>query len=156
MWNERPPARARRQAGFTLIEMIIAIVVIGVGLAGVMMAFSTVAKHNADPLVSRQMLAIAKELMEEIQLKPYAHAATALDGCRRAHLDDVADFNGYASTNQICDIEGTPIAALAGYSVAVAVSTGSLGGVTGRQITITVTRGSDTVSLVGWRTDYGD
>ena len=149
-------APAARQRGFTLIEMIIAIVVIGVGLVGVLLAFSTVSRHNADPMVGKQMLAIAEEMMEEIQLKPYDHAATALDGCRRSQFDDVADFNGYTTTNRICDIEGTEIASLAGYGVDVDVVAGTLSGVAAWQITVTVSYGTDNLTLVGWRTDYGD
>ena len=61
-----------RQRGLSLVEMVIAIVILGVGLAGVLLAFSTVTRGSADPVVTQQMLAIAEEMLEEIQLKPYA------------------------------------------------------------------------------------
>ncbi|MDT7836891.1 prepilin-type N-terminal cleavage/methylation domain-containing protein [Aquabacterium sp. OR-4] len=150
-----PPGRARR--GFTLPEVIIAIVVLGVGLAGVLLALRTAARGSADPVVQRQMQAIAQELLEEIQLKPYAAAANApAAGCARDSFNDVADYHGHASTG-ICAVDGTVIPALAGYSLAISVSGGTLGGVAAaRRIVITVTQpaGGHTLQLVGWRTDY--
>lgn len=146
---------SRRQRGFTLPEAILAIVVLGVGLAGVLLAFGTVARGSADPMLRQQMLAIAEGLMAEIQLKPYASAANAAPGgCSREAFNDIADYNGYAS-NGICTVEGVAIAALAGYQVAVAVQAGNLGGVTAAtRITITASHAGDSVQLVSWRTDY--
>ena len=146
----------RRQGGFTLVEMIVAIVILGVGLAGVMLAFSTAARGSADPVVHQQMLAIAEEMMEEIQLKPYASASnSAPAGCARDTYNDVSDYQGYATSGQICTVDGVAIAELASYSVSVGVATGSLAGVAAaRRITVTVSRGSDSFALTGWRTDY--
>lgn len=146
----------RRQGGFTLVEMIVAIVILGVGLAGVMLAFSTAARGSADPVVHQQMLAIAEEMMEEIQLKPYASASnSAPAGCARDTYNDVSDYQGYATSGQICTVDGVAIAELASYSVSVGVATDSLAGVAAaRRITVTVSRGSDSFALTGWRTDY--
>jgi len=144
------------QRGFTLIEMIIAIVVLGIGLTGVLIAFSTVARGSADPMIAQQMLAVAEEMLEEIQLKPYAAAAnTAPAVCARDTYNDVRDYNGYTTNGQICSIDGTPIASLAGYSVQVQVQPAALAGVAAAlRIDVTVTRGTDTLTLTGWRTDY--
>ena len=61
--------------GFTLVEMLIAIVVIGVGLAGVLVAFNTSVRASADPLLQRQMLAIAEGLLEEALSRPFTAQA---------------------------------------------------------------------------------
>lgn len=53
-------------------------------------------------------------------------------------------------------VDGTPVAALATYSVSVGVSTATLVGVTAaKRIVVTVTHAGETLSLVGWRADYG-
>jgi len=140
----------------TLIELIVAIVVLGVGLAGVLIAFSTVARGSADPVIAQQLLAIAEEMLEEIELKPYAPAANAAPaGCARNTFNDVADYDGYATAGRICTIDGVPIASLAGYSISVQVQAAALDGVgAARRILVTVTRGADAVTLTGWRTDF--
>ena len=142
--------------GMTLVEALIAIVVLGVGLAGILLAFNTVARSTADPVLAKQMLGVAQELLEEIQLKPYAAAANAAPaGCARDTFNDVADYHGYATSGSICAVDGTPIAALAGYSVNVSVVSATLNGVAAaKRITVTVSRGADSLSLVGWRTDF--
>jgi MSHA pilin protein MshD len=146
----------RSQAGFTLVEMIIAIVILGVGLAGVAVAFSVAIGRSADPVINQQLLAIAEEMIEEVQLKPYASAAnSAPAGCARDTYNDVSDYNGYATSGQICTVDGVAVSVLAGYSVSVGVATATLSGVAAaKRITVTATRGSQSLTLVGWRTDF--
>ena len=50
----------RYARGFTLIELIIFIVVISVGLAGIMVVINTVVASSADPLIRKQSVSIAQ------------------------------------------------------------------------------------------------
>lgn len=147
---------SERARGFTLIEMIMAIVIISVGLAGLLSVFSTGVKSSVDPVVRKQLLSLTEELLEEIALKPFvAEANVAAGGCARAVFNDIDDYNGYATTGQVCNLDGVPIASLDGYSVTVAVVAAALEGVTdARRITVTASRGSESITLVGWRTNY--
>lgn len=153
MQSEGAPTRQR---GFTIIEMVVAIVVIGVGVAGLMSAFSMSVRNSADPMQLKQSQVVADEIMGEILLKPYTSAtAGAQVGCARNQFYDVVDYNGYTTTGKICDVDGVAIAGLNGYSLKIDVVATTLGGLTAaRKITVTVTRGTETYVLVGWRTDY--
>lgn len=54
------------QQGFTLIETIVFLLVVGIGVVGLLSAIGTAVRHSADPLPQKQALAIAEALMEEI------------------------------------------------------------------------------------------
>lgn len=153
------PARrlpAAMPRGFSLPEMLLAIVVLGIGLSGLMSALSGFARSSADPLIQRQMLAIAEGLLEEIQLKPYAAAAhDAPAGCARDTFNDVADYHGYATDGHICAVDGTKVELLAGFSVKVAVERATLMDVgDALRIEVAVGRGNDSLTLTAWRTDH--
>jgi len=141
----------------TLIELVIAIVIIGVGLAGLLAVFSNVVRGSADPVIHKQMLSIAEEMMEEIALKSYASSPNiAPAACARNTYNDIVDYNGYSATS-ICAIDGTAIPALAGYQINVAVVSDAttLGALASKKITVTVTHGAESMQLISWRTDWG-
>jgi len=147
----------RRARGFTLVEILLAIVIIGVGLAGVLSVFVASVSNSADPVVRKQLQSIAEEMMEEITLKPYAVSGTAptpSDCAARTNYDDVSDYSGYFSTGRICDIDGAPISLLNGYSVVTTVTISTLQGVPAKVITVQASRGTDSITLTGWRTPY--
>ncbi len=154
-----PPAlsteREAAQRGMTLMELVLAIAVVGIGLAGILVAFNQAVFRSADPLVRKQMLAIAEEMMEETRLKPFAPAANAAPAaCARNTYNDVDDYNGYAAA-AVCDIDGNAMASLAAYGVAVAVTAANLpNGVAAKRIVVTVSHGGDTLTLTGYRTDW--
>ena len=156
----------RRASGFTLVEMVIAIVIIGVGLAGVLTAFNTTVRSSADPLIHKQMLAVAEEMMEEVLLKPFTgdgvvpvNAQQACGGgASRVAFDEVPDYNNYSTTG-ICDVDGAAVVGLGGYNVTVAIDNAATLGagalaVGATRVTVTVTHGAETITLIGWRTNY--
>lgn len=152
--------------GFTLVELIIAVIIIGVAIAGVLAAYINSVRSSGNALVGKQLIAIAEEMMEEILLKPYAVSGTApgnvqvscggnASAANRTAFDDVRDYANYQTTG-ICDIEGNAISGLESYGLAVAIDpTFSLGGIANTlHITVTATAGSQTVVLHGFRTNY--
>ncbi len=146
-------------AGFTLAELLLLIVVLGVALAGILLVINSTTTHSADPMVRKQAMAIAESTMEEVMAQPFAVIGAppgTRDQTTRASFDDAQDYNGF-QTNGIYRIEdGTPIAGLENYSVNVAVVTATVGGVAGAlEIAVTVTGPINTsYALTGHKFDY--
>lgn len=145
----------RRQAGFTLVELIFFIVVVSVGIAGILMVMDVSVKASADPMVRKQAMALADSLMEEILLKAYQDPdglPNVVEG-GRALYDDVDDYHGINETISSAGpiFVGMP-ANLNGYQIQVTVSATSLGTVAAKQVTVTVSRGNESISMTGYRT----
>lgn len=145
----------RRMAGVTLVELIVAIVIVGVALAGLVAAYNRASVASADPVITQQMLAIAESMMEEVMLKPYDGGDGAV-GTTRAQYDEIGDYANY-SAQAVTDADGQPIAGLGRYSVSVAVGpvADALPGVDAndaRRIDVTVAHGAERLTLSGWRT----
>ena len=64
-----------KQAGLTLIELLMFIVIVGIGLAGILSVINLTTGASADPLIQKQSLAIAESLMDEITLQPFTLCA---------------------------------------------------------------------------------
>ena len=140
-----------RQRGFTLIELIIFIVVVGAGLAGILSVMNTVVKSSADPMVRKQAMALADSILEEILLKSYADPdGTNAGETGRSNWDNVDDYSGKSNAN----FPDLP-AELASYVIGIVVDDGSpILGIAARRVTVTITRGSDVVSMTGYRANY--
>lgn len=139
-----------RQAGISLVELVMFIVIVGVAVAGVLSVMNFTARHSADPVIRKQALAIAESLLEEIELQPFtycdpddANAANAtgpfvgVNGCATTvealgpeagetrytspQFDNVNDYNGF-SMSPIVDITGSPITGLGAYTASVSIS----------------------------------
>lgn len=146
-----------------MIELIIFIVIVGVGVAGVLSVFTTSVSRSADPMVRKQALSIAESLLEEILLKDFVDPNGDGNGtpgvcnggvvANRPRWDDVCDYNGFTSTG-ITDAQGNAVAALANYSVlpAVAVTTVAVGGVNLKRVEVSVTdTQNNVITIVGYR-----
>lgn len=69
--HKSAPKHGRHQAGISFIELVMFIVIVSVGVAGVLSVMNVTTRHSADPLVQKQALAIAESLLEEIELQPF-------------------------------------------------------------------------------------
>lgn len=152
----------RHQCGFSLVEIVISMVIVGVGLAALLTPIITTTQHSADPVVRKQSLAVAEALLDEIESMPFANPAGGFAGAatqaNRPLFDNVADYNGF-NTVGIFTLDGVAIPALANYNVTgVAVTPtalGAIGAANALLITVTVTGpGGEAVSLSGFRTNY--
>jgi MSHA pilin protein MshD len=154
----------RHQRGVTLVELIVAIVIVSVGLAGVLAALSRTTVTSANPMVIKQMTAVAEGMMEEIQLRSFTVEApieAPLNACARNHFNDVLDYHGYAQP--VCDMSGTPLPLAGEMTVAVnaviagagaPITAGALPPADAIVIDVTVTSGGQSHVLRGWRTRY--
>lgn len=140
----------------TLVEIIIAIVVVGIALAAIMSVFVVTTQHSADPMGRVQAQILAEGYLDEILLKKFYDTTTSrvCPGGAGSHAAYVCGYNGLSET---------PIA---GYTVAVSVTPPTPGTVTLNgldnssvmrvlKIDVTVTGPDSTsVNLTGYRTNY--
>lgn len=145
------------------------IIIVGIGVAGILLVFSVTTKASADPLIRKQMLAIAEALIEEVQAKPFTYcdtddpnAPTAVDATdcptiaegigpegetrysTTVPFDNVNDFAGFDTSTAvpagIADLSGTVIGGLGAYAATIAVAGSALGGIVAAEsLLITVT-----------------
>lgn len=137
-----------RQRGLSLVELVIFIVVLGIGIAALAVIYNQLTLASVDPTVRKQAVAIANSLMEEIQLRPFTYcdpddaavftAANAaacgtpenigIEGPETRYgptlYDNVSDYDGFGMAGSIQDITSSTIAGLSGYSAAVAIANG--------------------------------
>jgi MSHA pilin protein MshD len=144
----------RRMAGVTLVELVVAMVIVGIALAGLMTVYNRASIASADPLITQQMLAIGETMMEEVMLKPYE--STTGTKSTRAQYDALDDYASYAKQT-VTDVDGNAIAGLERYRVAVTVGPAGqpLPGIATadvKRIVVTVWNGDQNLVLTGWRT----
>jgi len=99
------------ERGFSLIETVIAIVIIGIALAGVVAVFFQNIQEGSRPLLETRGIELGQAMMDEILLKrwdedtplgggriPTAQANIGTEGTEttRTDFDDVDDYNGYS------------------------------------------------------------
>ena len=87
----------RRQRGVTLIELVISLVIIGVGRASIILAFGTAGVAAARPDRTVQAVAIAEAYLEEISLQPFVDPDGVTEGSRDL-FDDIFDYHGLSES----------------------------------------------------------
>ncbi len=133
-----------RQQGLSLIEVVVFIVVLGIGMAGMAVIYNQLTLSSVDPMVRKQAVAIANSLMEEIQLRPFTlcdpddpNVFTAptpacgtpegvgAEGAETRYgptfYDNVSDYDTFSMIGSIQDIGNNTIAGLGGYEARVAI-----------------------------------
>ena len=149
----RPDIRLQR--GFSLLEVVVAIVVLGLMFGGFVTVYSTILHQSAEPQLGTQAIAIADSYLNEITSRAYRDPDTAaLCGgpeAQRPAFDDVCDYdalpqNGCTATSAACPVlgdcacgrDGQPQDGLPGFQVSVSVVPALLAGVNGLQVQVQV------------------
>ena len=114
----------QRQTGTTLIELVIAIVIISIAALPILMVLSTSVGNSADPMIRHQAVAIAEAYLEEIALRSFADPDGVDGEASRDLYDDVDDYNGLVDAGAR-DQFGNALAGLGDYTVTVAVTASS-------------------------------
>ncbi len=144
------------QRGVTLVELVVAIVVIGTAAGVILGLLSANVNASADPMVRQQAVAIARAYMEEILLRDFTDPDGSDGETARVDFDDVDDYDGLLDA-VARDQFDNPITGLGDYTVSVSVtSSGALPGVPAAdslRVDVTVSRPPFLAfSLSGYRT----
>jgi MSHA pilin protein MshD len=171
MCAERGRARApaRRQRGASLIEVVVFIVIVSIAAAAVLGALQWSARASPDPMIRKQLLAIAEAMLDEVTLQPFtwcdptdANVATATGAGDCATLaeangpeagesrysttqpfNNVNDYDGFTMTG-IRNVLNDAITGLDAYTVAISVAPATLSDASGSgaaalRVTVTAT-----------------
>ena len=165
--------------GFTLIEIVITIVLLGAMMAGMTVMFAKNVENSHRPYLRQRALAVANAFMEEIQRKRWDENTPIGGGCvltgtghcttpgaiaeagmgteegARADYDDVDDYDAITNQTPPQDSTGAAMPGYTGFSVSVTVTQPAWNGVPAadvKLITVDVTSSSnETVTLKSYR-----
>ncbi len=154
MCIERTFKPLARQAGVTLVELIVALTLATVVMGSIWSAWTLLSTRSADPLVARQQLAVAQSLLREIELQPLPGTAVAAATPGRTGFASISDYDGL-TMNGISDIEGQAVPGLQSYGASISVQPQAFSGVAASQgwwIQVNVTGPDGRALLLGaWR-----
>ena len=135
--SEAQPKNLAWMRGFTFVELIVTIVILGIAATGILYTMSINTQHSADPMVQEQAILIAEAYMEEILLKKFLDPSNGTTNvcppaeATRAQYDNVCDYNlptagnvggGLTDLGAHNVINATPIPGLESYNVSVKVA----------------------------------
>lgn len=132
----------RNQRGVTLVELVIAIVIIGLAATALLRSFGLQLFDSVDPMVRSQSQLLARQFLSEVTSKSYYDPAAdprtnpTLDNAQvsasiqdqtastagppRSNWDNVYEYEGYDSgSGGITDVQGNAITGLENYRVQV-------------------------------------
>jgi Tfp pilus assembly protein PilV len=103
--------RVRRARAFTLIEAMMAAVILAIAVVAIGSSLTGTVRQSANVEQDSTSLLLARELMEEVAAKPFldpttgtvtnnsnAAAARTAHGLYRSAYDDVGEYHGYTDT----------------------------------------------------------
>lgn len=151
---------AERHRGFTLLELVVTLVILGVAFAAIAGLVATLGGGSASPVLQTQALYIAEGYLEEAMLKAYADPDGVNEGCgvSRDLWDDIVDYECLSTTPAApTDSAGVAMAGLSRYRVEMRVGdAATVGGATTRRVEVRVTNvdGDFDVRLAALKAQY--
>jgi MSHA pilin protein MshD len=166
----------------TLIELVMFIVIVAVGIAGILSVLNITVTRSADPLVQKQAQALAEGLLEEIQTGYFAYcdgadeklkyaksAAQCTGGVGDSYGPEPNEARPYNTVKDYASAANTPtelatalpgeadVVAPAGYVATVTIAPVVFGGITQASgdallIRVVVTAGSTQATAEGYKT----
>ncbi len=133
-----------RRSGFTLIESLIASVVLAIAVVGIAGAIGASFNQTTELDQDSAAISVARAMLEEVAAKPFA-SSTSSSKASAGNLDrstytSVADYHGYHDANPFTTLSGQTVDLGAGYTRSVTYT-----------VPASVTVGSTTTSL----SDFG-
>ena len=132
---------AERARGFTLLELVVTLVILGIAVAAVAGLVATLGGGSASPVLQTQALYIAEGYLEEAMLKAYTDPDGVDEGtgANRELWDDVGDYARLTTPAAPTDASGTALAGLSRYRVTMTVGNpATVGGATTRRVEVRV------------------
>ena len=146
--------------GFTMIELVIAIAILGTSLISILAIFRLVNINSSDPMIRMQATMIADSLMEEVLSKNFTKPTGGFTGpftpTNQSQFDTVTDYNGLVFSG-ITILNGTNIPNLSKYSATVTTSNIAIGGITSANailVTVSVSGYNYTYNIDGYKINY--
>lgn len=170
-----------RQRGFSLIETILVIVLLGVAVAGIAAMFLNNVAKSHEPYLRQRALAVATAFMDEILRKRWddntplgggcvntgtalcstgpAPAGMGTEEAQRADWDDIDDYNAIGNQSPPQDSSGAAMPGYEGFVVSVSVTQpGDWNGIPAadvKRIEVQVTSNNgETIALSAYRVNF--
>jgi len=161
------------QHGVTLIELIVFMVIVSTCVAGVLKVLEVTTRASADPLISKQALAIAESLLLEVEQQAFtycdpddANAATASSAASCSNSQDKGGAaltsatpgseSRYSSTNpfdNVADYGGFTMPGAGCSGICNPGDNTPIAGLTGYQASVTITRVGASAPFAGFPLD---
>jgi len=128
-----------RQRGVTLVELVIAIVIVGIAAAALYSAMASITARSADPMLRQQSLMLAEACMEEILGNDFV-GLDSVDCTQTRAAASAALLTGYSIIHSIAATPFSGVSASNAWHIQVEVQDPS----------------GQSLTLSGWRTCYAE
>lgn len=98
---------SRRSRGFTLLELVLAMVIMGVGMLGIMSLFQNASRGALQADLNGEAIGLAREKLEEIIMDKVRDGYDALDESSYPQETFTGDFSPFLRITSIEEVAGS-------------------------------------------------